>query len=70
MSSSHASIVGAHLQYMGGRIEATYTGSNKGSHATVWVRSEAERFVAFTYLLVNDILVLFDETSARMESNE
>ena len=50
-------IVGAHLGYMGDRLDALFNSAQKGSHSTV-TKEEADRCVVYTYLLVGDILSL------------
>ena len=50
-------IVGSHLRYMGDRLDALFSASQKGSHGTV-TREEADRCVVYTYLLVGDVLSL------------
>ena len=51
-------IVGSHLSFMGERLDAVFQAAQKGSHATILSREEADRFVVYTYLLVGDILSL------------
>jgi hypothetical protein len=51
-------IVGSHLKYMGERLDAIYEASSKGTHTDITKRSEAERYIIYTYLILGDILSL------------
>jgi hypothetical protein len=57
-SSTFNSIVGSHLKFLGERLDSTFAAAQKGSHSEIVSRSEADRYVVFTYLLVGDILSL------------
>ena len=61
-SDSYNAIVGSHLRYMGERLDSIFSAAQKGSHSTVTKR-EAERCVAYTYLLVGDILSLNEDST-------
>jgi hypothetical protein len=50
-------IVGSHLRYLGERLDSVFGAVNKGTHAEV-THEEAERYIIYTYLLLNDILSL------------
>ncbi len=52
-------IVGSHLQYLGNRLDSINTAAQKGSHRDV-TKTEAERCLIYTYMLVADILSLMD----------
>lgn len=60
-SALFSAIVGSHLRYLGDRLDAIFDACQKGSHAVV-ARNEANRYVVYTYMLVGDILTLFQET--------
>jgi hypothetical protein len=51
-------IVGSQLAFLGDRLEAVFRAAQKGSHATIVAREEADRYVVYTYLIVGDILSL------------
>lgn len=51
-------IVGSQLSYLGDRIDALFQAAQKGSHATISTRDEADRYVVYTYMLVGDLLRL------------
>lgn len=53
-------IVGSNLKFIGERLDAVYDAANKGTHETITDKNEAERYVIYTYLLINDILSLID----------
>lgn len=51
-------LVGSHLRFLGDRLDSVVNAAQKGSHATIVNKEEADRYVVFTYLLVGDILSL------------
>ena len=51
-------IVGSNLGFMGDRLDALFKAAQKGSHATLISKEEADRYVVYTYLLVGDVLAL------------
>ncbi len=51
-------VVGSQLSFIGERLDAVFKAAQKGSHATILNRDEADRFVVYTYLIVSDILSL------------
>ena len=53
-------IVGSQLDYMGDRLDAVFKAAQKGSHSDIVRKEEADRYVVYTYLLIGDILSLFD----------
>lgn len=57
-SDRYLEIVGSQLGYVGDRLDAVFRAAQKGSHATIVSRAEADRYVVYTYLLVGDILSL------------
>ena len=59
-SSNFTSVVGSSLHFIGERLDAIFNAAQKGSHATISSRDEAERYVVYTYLTVGDILSLLD----------
>lgn len=56
-SETYSNITGAELNYIGQVLDSITKGLNKGTHA-VYSKSEAERVVVYTYLLIGDILSL------------
>lgn len=54
-------IVGSNLTYLGDRLDSTFQASQKGSHANIVSRDEADRYVVYTYLLVGDVLSLYEK---------
>lgn len=57
-SEKFTAIVGSHLGFIGDRLDSVVESSQKGSHATITTKEEADRYVIYTYLLVGDILSL------------
>ncbi len=57
-SQRFQALVGSHLSFMGDRLDAVFQAAQKGSHAEIVSREEADRYVVYTYLLVGDILSL------------
>lgn len=51
-------IVGSTLGYIGDRLDSVFKAAQKGSHAQIVNKEEADRYVVYTYLLVGDILSL------------
>jgi hypothetical protein len=51
-------IVGSHLSFLGERLDSLFQAAQKGSHAEILARDEADRYVVYTYLLVGDVLSL------------
>ncbi|HRJ79696.1 MAG TPA: hypothetical protein PLF37_14450 [Planctomycetota bacterium] len=51
-------IVGSQLSYLGDRLDAIFQAAQKGSHATISTKDEADRYVVYTYMLVGDLLRL------------
>jgi hypothetical protein len=58
ISTRFREIVGSQLAYVGDRLDSVFKAAQKGSHDTIVSRSEADRYVVYTYLLVGDILSL------------
>jgi len=63
-SPAFTKVVGSHLDYIGNRIDAIYKSSTKGSHAVV-VQKEAEDYVVYTYMLVGDIMDLYESDTIK-----
>ena len=57
-SERYSEVVGSQLSFMGDRLDALFRAAQKGSHATISTRVEAERYVVYTYMIVADILKL------------
>jgi hypothetical protein len=51
-------IIGSQLDYLGDRLDALFQAAQKGSHATISSRDEADRYVVYTYMIVGDLLKL------------
>jgi hypothetical protein len=51
-------IIGSQLTYLGDRLDSLFRAAQKGSHATISTRDEADRYVVYTYMLVADLLRL------------
>lgn len=51
-------IVGSHIGFVGDRLDSVFKAAQKGSHADIVSREEADRYVIYTYLLVGDVLTL------------
>lgn len=64
-STRFVAIVGSHLKYLGERLDAIFQAAQKGSHATISSREEADRYVIYTYLVIADILELYDPSSIK-----
>lgn len=57
-SGSFKGVVGSQLSYIGDRLDSVFQAAQKGSHAEIPSREEADRYVVYTYLIVADILSL------------
>ncbi len=57
-SERFEAIVGSNLSFLGDRLDAAFEAAQKGSHAQIATRSEADRYVVYTYMLVADLLSL------------
>lgn len=60
-SDAFTGVVGSHLDFIGDRIDAIYKSSTKGSHAKV-NQKEAESYVMYTYMLIGDVMDLYNST--------
>jgi hypothetical protein len=63
LSGTSCSVISADLQFIGERLDAIFSAVQKGSHAEI-KKSEAQRFVIHTYLVIGDILELNYDTSS------
>ncbi|MCY4580104.1 MAG: hypothetical protein OXD31_13800 [Chloroflexi bacterium] len=63
-SGSYNAVVGSNLAFMGDRLDAIFSSTQKGSHSSI-TRREAERCVAYTYLLIGDILSLQGDSTSK-----
>jgi AbiTii-like protein len=59
-SERFTAIVGSELAYLGDRLDSIFEATQKGSHTTIVSKVEADRYVVYTYLLVGDILSLYE----------
>ena len=57
-SDRFEAIVGSNLSFIGERLDAAFKAAQKGSHAKIVDRLEADRYVVNTYIIVGDILTL------------
>lgn len=57
-SETFSRIFWSHLEFIGDRIDSIYKSSTKWSHDRV-ERSEAESYVVYTYMLIADLMELF-----------
>jgi hypothetical protein len=57
-SERFSEIVGSHLRFIGDRLDSIFKATQKGSHAKIVSREEADRYVVYTYLITGDILSL------------
>lgn len=60
-SKTFSSISGSHLEFVGNRIDTIYEMTNKGSHEEINDRQEAEKVFIYLYILLSDVIVLWDE---------
>lgn len=51
-------IVGSNIRFMGERLDSVFRAAQKGSHANIVSKEEADRYVVYTYLIVGDLLTL------------
>lgn len=56
-------IVGSHIGFLGDRLDSIFQAAQKGSHSTISTRTEADRYVVYTYLAVADILSINPSSS-------
>lgn len=54
-------LVGSHLEFLENRLESVIEAANKGTHSIIISREEADRYVVYTYMIVGDILTLWNE---------
>lgn len=57
-SGRYEEIVGSNLAFIGDRLDSVFKAAQKGSHADIVTREEADRYVVYTYLIVGDVLSL------------
>lgn len=57
-SDRFSAIVGSQLSFLGDRLDALFRAAQKGSHAVISKREEADRCVVYTYMVVGDLLQL------------
>lgn len=57
-SDRFSAIVGSQLSFLGDRLDALFLAAQKGSHAVISTREEADRCVVYTYMVVGDLLQL------------
>ena len=75
-SGRYEAVVGSSLHFIGDRLDAAFTAAQKGSHAEISSREEADRYVVYTYMLVADLLSLNPQSpdgvlgSVQVDSND
>lgn len=52
-------LIGAHISFLGERLDSIFQATQKGSHTTIMSREEADRYVIYTYMIIGDILSLY-----------
>jgi len=57
-SARFQEIVGSHMGFLGERLDSVFQAAQKGSHAEIVTRSEADRYVVYTYMVVGDLMSL------------
>lgn len=57
-SPHFSAVVGSNLRFLGERLEAVKDSAHKGTHDVIRRQDEADRYFAYTYLLVGDLLLL------------
>jgi len=57
-SARFQDIVGSHMGFLGERLDSIFQAAQKGSHAEIVARSEADRYVVYTYMVVGDLMSL------------
>ena len=57
-STRFEEIVGSHIKFLGERLDAIFKAAQKGSHAEIVLREEADRYVVYTYMVVGDLMSL------------
>ena len=66
-SSTYSNIVGSQLSFLGDRLDAISSATQKGSHNVLKKRSEAERYFVYTSLILSDILSFLEESTDKNE---
>ena len=46
------------MGFLGERLDSVFQAAQKGSHAEIVTRSEADRYVVYTYMVVGDLMSL------------
>lgn len=65
-SSTAKAIIGSDLKFLGNRLDAVVAGAQKGSHADIVTREEADRIVIHTYMILGDVLTLKDASGTKI----
>ena len=68
-SNTSQKILSSDLKFIGERLDAVFSGVQKGSHSEI-DKSEAQRFVIHTYLVIGDILQLSAESKNSLATAE
>lgn len=67
-SERFTQIVGSDLKFLGDRLDAVFGATQKGSHAAIGTRAEADRYVVRALLIVADVLLLHQEKRLTAET--
>jgi len=57
-SERTTAIIGSQISFLRDRLDALFQAAQKGSHAIISSRDEADRYVVYTYMVVGDLLSL------------
>lgn len=69
-SSRFKELFGSHLRFLDDRLNSVWKASQKGTHATILRKDEADRYVIYAYLLIGDILSLLDDEADTKSDSE
>lgn len=58
-SSRYVEVFGSNIELLGKRLDAINKAANKGTHAEIYNREEAETYVVYGYLIIRDVLMLY-----------
>lgn len=64
------SIIGSHLAYLGDRLDSVLSGAQKGTHSDIVSQEEADRIVVHTYLLVGEVLEIYQVSHSLSKDTE
>jgi hypothetical protein len=64
-SERYEEIVGSHMRFLGERLDSIFRAAQKGSHAEITTKGEADRYVVYTYMIVGDLLALNSQVQSQ-----